>query len=99
MRAIVVNGHAATHVEHAHGCSLFNEVTVDSNGLGSTLADRGDVGNLAALMIMKHFQARRLQLQQPQLSYRLLMLLKCVLLGYKLLKAKRASSVLLKLYQ
>ena len=57
MRAVVVHGHAATNVEHTHGCAFLDEITIHTDGLRRALADRGDVWYLAALVIMEHFQA------------------------------------------
>ena len=57
VRAVVIDGHAAADVEHAHGRAFLDEVAIHADGLGGTLADGGDVRNLRALVVVQHFQA------------------------------------------
>ena len=62
MRAIVIHRHAATDVEHPHGSALFDQIAIDAHGLGGTLTDGRDVGNLRTLMIVQHPQAAQVAL-------------------------------------
>ena len=55
--AVVVHRHAAADVEHAHRRAFLDEIAIHADGLRGALADRGDVGDLAALVVVEHFQA------------------------------------------
>ena len=57
MRAVVVHGQAAADVEDAHGSAFADEVDIDAHGLVHGAANRADVGNLAAHVVVNHLQA------------------------------------------
>ena len=57
VRAVVVDGHAAADVEHAHRRAFLDEVAIHADRLGRAFADGGDVRDLRALVVVQHFQA------------------------------------------
>ncbi len=57
MGAVVIDRHAAADIKNAHGSALLDQIAIHPHRLGGTLADRGDVRNLAALVVVQHFKA------------------------------------------
>ena len=57
VRAVVIDRHAATDVEHAHRCAFLDEVAIHADGLGRAFADGRDVGDLRTLVVVQHLQA------------------------------------------